>query len=190
MRSLGAEFFEWGYYAAGSEDGSTVIIGQHGEPGIQTSMGSVFIVKRKKTGDYEWIKTFGGDYFDWGYSLSPAEAGFLISGLTFSFGSGKSDMYMILTDNSGNCINARTFGGGNYDDAYAGIQAHGSGYILAGSTASFGAGKSDFYIVKTDEAGNMEWQKYYGYEFDEAAFSIARTADKGYIAAGMTESRE
>jgi len=56
----------------------------------------------------------------------------------------------------------KTYGGAGYDEAHSVVQTRDGGYALAGGTSSFGAGGYDFWLVKTDSAGNMQWNKPYG----------------------------
>jgi len=67
-------------------------------------------------------------------------------------------------------------------------QTDDGGYIVAGWTDSFGAGLDDFWVLKLDENGNVEWQKTYGGSDADRAESIQQTDDGGYIVAGSTES--
>jgi uncharacterized delta-60 repeat protein len=82
----------------------------------------------------------------------------------------------------------RTYGGSDYDYAYSVQQTTDGGYIVAGYTASFGAGLEDFYLVKTNTSGAPLWTRTYGGSFREEANSVQQTADGGYIVAGRTES--
>ena len=77
-----------------------------------------------------------------------------MSGTTFTFGTGGADVYLIKTSASGDTVWTRTYGG--TDDEYGNRvrQTSDGGYIVAGSTASFGAGASDVYLIKTDADGN------------------------------------
>jgi len=59
---------------------------------------------------------------------------------------------------------------------------------LAGHTESFGVGDRDFWLVKTDDDGNMEWNKTYGGTNADMAFSVVETDDGGYALAGRTKS--
>ena len=83
---------------------------------------------------------------------------------------------------------SKTFGGGDDDWANSVIQTSDGGYALAGITRSYGAGGSDFWLVKTDSAGNEEWSKTFGGENSDWARSVIQTSDGGYALAGYTGS--
>jgi len=79
---------------------------------------------------------------------------------------------------------AKIYGGTGDDFASALVQTGDGGYALAGSTYSFGAGSGDFWLVKTDAAGNVQWNKTYGETGDENAMTLILTDDGGYALAG------
>jgi parallel beta-helix repeat protein len=83
----------------------------------------------------------------------------------------------------------KTYGGSSEDQAYSVQQTNDGGYIIAGFTYSFGAGGSDFWLVKTDAAGNMEWNRTYEWftGTEDRAFSVVQTSDGGYSVAGSTQ---
>ncbi len=86
----------------------------------------------------------------------------------------------------------RTYGGEEDDLAYM-IEKTGRGeYILVGNTKSFGAGKTDVWLMKIDPEGNMIWEKTFGGARDDWAYSVLPTSDKGYILTGYagSESRD
>jgi nicotinamide riboside kinase len=83
---------------------------------------------------------------------------------------------------------AKTYGGGGYDYAYSVQHTSDGGYIIAGTTRSFGAGNEDIILIKTDANGNIIWAKTYGGTGDDAAYSVQQTSDGGYILAGYTYS--
>ncbi len=137
----------------------------------------------------EWEKTFGGIYSDYSESVQQAtDGGYILAGATNSYGAGQSDAYLVKTDAMGNAEWEKTFGGSNHDHAYAVQQTTDGGYILAGYTSSYGAGGRDVYLVKTDAAGNAEWEKTFGGSSADSAYSAQQTADGGYVMAGYTES--
>jgi hypothetical protein len=82
----------------------------------------------------------------------------------------------------------KTIGEGGEDIANSIIQSSDGGYVVAGYTASFGAGGSDFYVVKLDSSGNAEWTKTIGGGSWDEARSIIQSSDGGYVVAGYTQS--
>jgi hypothetical protein len=79
---------------------------------------------------------------------------------------------------------SQTYGGTADDSAEAVVQTSDGGYALAGYTTSFGAGSYDFWLVKTDEHGDVEWNQTYGGEDIDYAYALVETSDGGYAIAG------
>jgi predicted secreted protein len=82
----------------------------------------------------------------------------------------------------------KTFGGQGDDYGCSVQQTSDGGYIIAGSTSSYGTGALDVWLVKTDSGGNEQWDKTFGGQYDDQARSVQQTADGGYIIAGWTNS--
>jgi len=136
-----------------------------------------------------WQKTFGGSYDDGAYSIQQTKyGGYIVAGLTNSFGAGNYDVYIIKLNGNGNKVWEKTYGGSNNDEAFSIQQTKDGGYIVAGWTNSFGAGDWDVYIIKLNGNGNKVWEKTYGGSNNDEAFSIQQTNDGGYIVAGWTNS--
>ena len=93
---------------------------------------------------------------------------------------------MIKTDSSGNEEWTQTFGG-SYDDVGNSVQqTSDGGYIIAGHTASYGAGSFDVYLIKTEGNGNEEWTQTFGGISSDWGSSVQQTTDGGYIIEGVT----
>jgi hypothetical protein len=151
--------------------------------------GDVYLVKTDGEGNEEWSRAFGGMEDDRAFSVQQTtDGGYIIAGDTKSYGVGGSDVYLVKTDGVGNGEWSQTFGGEDGDRAFSVQQTTDGGYIIAGGTASYGAGYTDVYLVKTDGGGNEEWYRTFGGEGYDEAFSVQQTADGGYIIAGDTES--
>ncbi|MHC3129805.1 MAG: hypothetical protein IBV52_06990 [Candidatus Bathyarchaeota archaeon] len=82
----------------------------------------------------------------------------------------------------------QTYGGTASDSAEAMIQTSDGGYAIAGYTNSFGVGYLDFWVVKTDAYGNMEWNRTYSGTNCEQAYCLVEASDGGFALAGYTES--
>ena len=86
-----------------------------------------------------------------------------------------------------NAIWIRTFGGINSDYGRSIQQVFNDGYILIGTTASFG-NNNNAWLIKIDAEGNQEWDKTFGGSNDDFGSCIKQTIDGGYIIVGWTKS--
>ena len=134
-------------------------------------------------------RTYGGTGDDCAYSVQQtSDGGYIVAGETWSFGAGSGDVYLVKVDAAGNTQWTRTIGGTGYDGAYSVQQTSDGGYIVAGETWSFGAGRADVYLVKTDASGETAWTRTFGSAIEEYGMSVQQTADGGYVIAGFNDS--
>jgi len=137
--------------------------------------------------DTLWTRTYGGAESDASYSVQQTtDDGYIIAGWTNSFGAGNSDVYLIKTDENGDTIWTKTYGGTEYDEVNEVQKTSDGGYIIAGGTYSFSAGNCDVYLIKTDADGDTVWTKTYGGIHGDYAYSVRQTSDGGYIIIGGT----
>jgi len=138
--------------------------------------------------DTLWTKTYGSTGSDYGWSvLQTPDGGFLMSGITNSFGAGSYDVYLVKTDANGDVMWAKTYGGSGWDEGWSIEPTADNGYIIVGWTDSYGAGQDDVYLIKMDANGDTLWTKTYGGTFDEVGRAVKQTDDNGYIIAGCAD---
>jgi len=101
-----------------------------------------------------WSQTYGGASSDSAEAMvQTSDGGYAIAGYTTSFGAGSYDFWLVKTDADGSMIWNRTYGGAEDDIAHSFVVTSDGGFAIAGETSAFGAGDSDFWLVKTNEYG-------------------------------------
>jgi hypothetical protein len=149
----------------------------------------VFIFTSLAFAQTSWWRTYGGTSYDAGHSVQQtSDSGYVIAGMTRSFGAGASDVYLVKINAQGDTLWTRTYGGTDPDAGYSVQQTPDGGYIVAGETYSFGAGFCDLYLIKTDAQGDTLWTRTYGGTGPDYCNSVKQTSDGGYIIAGETYS--
>ena len=136
--------------------------------------------------------TFGGNDLDGGYEVQQtSDGGYVVVGVTWSYGAGEADLWLIKIDSLGNEQWNKTFGGSNSDGGYSIQQTLDNGFIIAGSTSSLGDltyGEKDIWLIKTDNFGTLQWNKTFRIKKYNQAWSLKQTLDNGFIITGYTES--
>jgi hypothetical protein len=185
--TFGGSDSDMGYSVQQTSDGGYILLGytwSFGAGGYD-----FWLIKTDARGNKEWERTFGGSDWDWGSSVQQtSDGGYILLGYTKSFGAGWADFWLIKTDARGNKQWEKTFGGSDWDWGSSVQQTSDGGYILLGTTESFGAGGYDFWLIKTDARGNKEWERTFGGSGDDVGSSVQQTKDGGFILLGYTKS--
>jgi hypothetical protein len=139
--------------------------------------------------DTAWVRTYGGKSVDLARCVRQVhDGGFVLAGMTSSFGLGESSMYLVRTDSNGIHLWSNTYGGGNISQAYAVRETADKGFALLGYTNSAGGGGYDMFLVKTDSSGQLLWSKTYGGKDWDFGYGMEVLQDGGFILCGETSS--
>jgi hypothetical protein len=169
-------------------DGGYIITGRTDSFGAEHR--NVWLIKTDADGNEIWNRTFGGDGWESGESVSQtADGGYIITGYTTSYGAGEEDVWLIKTDRKGNLIWSQTFGGRNDDVGKSVCQTASGSYIVVGYTYSFSDRGSDVWLIKTDANGKLIWSQNYDGGSGDIGSSVRQTADRGYMVTGVSSSR-
>ena len=205
QKSYGTSGFDHECHITAANDGGYLITGTTNSPDTGT-VEDILVVKINSTGAIQWQKILGGSNTDTGYSsIALADGGYIIAGATDSADGdvtvdnhGMNDLWIVKLDNSGTIVWQKTYGGSNIEFTYGdNIKATpDGGFIVVTNTESNDGdvtghhGNQDFWVVKLDSNGEMEWQKALGGSAADFAVSITTTPDGGYITAGHTHSSD
>jgi hypothetical protein len=186
-QTFGGSDDDFGFSVQQTSDGGYIIAGYTWSYGAGQK--DIWLIKTDSSGNETWNQTFGGSDHDHGNSVQQtSDGGYIITGRTSSYGAGRSDVWLIKTDSSGDVAWNQTFGGSDNDYGYSVQQSSDGGYIITGETYSYGAGRADVWLIKTDSSGNEMWAQTLGGSYYDYGSSVRQTSDGGYITAGDTES--
>jgi hypothetical protein len=215
---LGGNVIENFYGIQQTTDGGYIITGSstssaNGDvTGANHGRSDLWIVKLDGSGNIAWNKLLGGNWSELGSSIQQTtDGGYIIAGASGSsasgdvtatnhgvsaFGFDNFDYWVVKLNSLGNIVWNKLLGGSNSDAANSIQQTTDGGYIIAGiATSSLNGdvsytnhGLEDYWIVKLDGTGNIVWNKLYGGNNTEYAYSIRQTQDGLFIVAGYTNS--
>ena len=118
-----------------------------------TSRNQIFLMWIDTEGNIIWEKSHLLDMSN-GFSVRQTfDNGFVLTGSTEKYGNGQNDLLILKTNILGDSTWAKTYGGANSDYGYEIIQTSDSGFIVLGSSDSFG--QTGSYLIKTDNQGNV-----------------------------------
>lgn len=178
---------DWGRSAVQTEDDGYLIVGSTFSYGAGFS--DVCVVKIDSAGQVLWWRTFGGTNYDEGNEIiTTADGGYAIVGISYSFGAGDRDIYLVKLDSECNLEWQRTYGGNADEFGFSVAQTQDNGFVIAGTLSPFMAGYSDVYLAKVSESGELNWQNLYGGEFSDFGYYVVPVVDGGFLVAGYTYS--
>lgn len=159
-------------------DGGYAVAGRFGQA-------DAWLIKTDLNGNVEWNKTYGGMQMDLASALTLTnDGGYALAGVTYSYSQSVSDSWLVRTDANGNPLWNKTYGGSGDDHAYALANTSDGGYAIGCYTYSSLSTHGDFYLIKTDANGTVEWDKVYYSTGDDYLASIVQCSDLGYALAG------
>jgi len=196
-------------------DGGFAVIGytrsNDGDVSFNNGFYDFWLLKLDASGNLLWENTFGFSGNDQGQALlQTSDGGYFLTGFMDFDGRavqqpqlnksgnrhGVGEFWAVKTDPSGNEEWSQYYGGTDNDRAYDVVQTPDGGFMMVGNTESDDfditnpLGSYDYWVVKIDAVGNLQWQKNYGGSGIEIAYAITRTMDGNYLVLGDTRSTD
>ena len=185
VKIFGTSGNDYGNSVQETSEGDFIVTGKSGR------IPSIFVVKTSSMGEKIWENLYGntsnsGDRGN--YILERQDLGFLILGKEMT-NSSNDNLCLINIDGEGSEIWHSLYGGTDSDEGIYLSEVSGGGFIIAGSSKSYGNGNwDDMWLVKTSTGGSMEWQKTFGGSYDETGHYVHEKTEGGYMIVGSTES--
>jgi len=201
--------FNKAYFVQQTPDSNYIVAGNtisadSGEVTGYHGGGDYWVIKVSSTGGFLWGKCLGGSSSDVAYCVQyTSDGGYIVCGqsgsndgqVTGHNGSvGVPDYWVVKLDDMGGMQWQKSLGGSGTDIPNSIRQTFDGGYIVAGKSNSTDSevtgnhGGYDFWVVKLDDTGAVQWEKSLGGAGDDIAYSIQQTADSGYIIGGSSDS--
>ncbi|HMT27436.1 MAG TPA: hypothetical protein PKD96_03965, partial [Candidatus Absconditabacterales bacterium] len=208
QKSFGGALTDGSYAIEKTTDGGYIVVGlSHSSNGdvdsICQGQSDVWILKTDSLGNLQWQKSYGGSYRDYLNDVKQtSDGGYVVVGTANSsdgdvVGShGGGDCWLLKLSSTGVIQWQKSIGSDSDDDGIGIEKTSDGGYIVLGCSAanngdiSGNHGAHDYWIIKLDDLGNLQWEKSYGGSANDLARSFSKTSDGGYIITGYTESND
>ncbi|MFC1858569.1 hypothetical protein ACFL9U_11185, partial [Thermodesulfobacteriota bacterium] len=183
---------EWGDCAIQStNDGGFILLGQTKSFGDGEY--DLWILKLDSNGNSVWQKTYGGNGSDFARSIKQtSDGGYIVLG-EYRTADRSSDFWILKLNSNGTINWQKSYGGNSSEFASDITPTSDGGFVLTGRTGSFGYYKHALWILKINNAGEVEWQKTYSYstfEYYDYSNAIVETKDKNFIVIGNSSNKK
>ena len=187
-KTYGTVYEDWSISCLMAEDGNYILAGESDITGNYDIRPT--LIKLDTLGNIIWAKYYSGNNEDWGRDLiKTPDSGFLLAGETTSYGYGGSqDIYLIKTDGQGNVDWARAYGGIGEEMVFSVILTSDSKFLISGSTASYGFGGFDAFLMKVTQDGSVDWFHTFGGNTNDYGYDVVKAIDQGYALTGRRSS--
>lgn len=171
--------------------------------------GDMWVVKLDGSGNLVWQRSYGGSGYDAAMSIKhTASGGYIVVGVTqsmdgdVSLNHGAEDVWVVRLSATGDIVWEKTFGGSNTDSGFSVELTSDGGFIIGGQTLSVDGDAvglhtleenitmGDYWLLKLDQSGNLQWQKTLGGFNTDVGFSVYPTSDGGFAIAGQSASND
>jgi hypothetical protein len=154
---------------------------------VSNGQEDIWIIRLDSSCDSLWSRRFGGTGNERGMTIRQLDSGFLIFGSTNSYAMGGQDFYLIRTNQNGDSLWSRTYGG-PYDDIASSMDITENGtIIMAGSTQSFNGCQKDMFAVIADINGNLLAMNEYGGNLGQLAYGCKALNDGQFLLVGTSD---
>ena len=205
--AINPRFYSDGFYSVDvASDGYVVSGFTQRENASGNPQNEFWIVKFDMTGTIQWDTVLGGSFSEEAFAIKTCnDGGYVLAGNTSSDdgditeNNGLRDYWIVKLQANGDVEWQKSYGGSQFDEAVSIDQTLDNGFVVLGYAKSNDGdvsssitpstnGDKDYWLIKLDSTGNLEWEKSFGGSADDDGFSVKQTSDGGFILAGLTTS--
>jgi hypothetical protein len=187
QKTIGTNSGDNGIEVLATADGGYLLGGN--TLGFGSNFSKMYFIRLDQNGDTLWTKAYIGSNSVELNDVSPTtDGGFIATGRCTHAPAFDNDIQLLKMDANGEMEWVKTIGGVVDEQGYCVLQTSDGGYIISGWTTSYSSGILDIYIVKTDNAGELEWSQTYGGSAGESGYSVCENSDGSFLIGGNVRS--
>jgi hypothetical protein len=191
QKTYGGEKFDRGIRVIASDDGAYLVLAETSSYG--TGKRDIYLLKISPRGDLLWTKTFGGPGDEQAKDIQISDdGGFIITGITESYGDGSPDVYLLKIDRQANEEWSYAYGGELVEEGYDVLGTSDGGFLILAASMLPGGDymmqQSDLYLIKVSASGEMLWSRVYEEPGVQGGHSMQPATGGGYIVAGLVSA--
>jgi hypothetical protein len=184
-KTFGGPYQDYGEEVIQTSDGGYIIAGRT-YASIYPEGCDAWVIKTDSNGDTVWTHKYGGSDEDMFNCVVETSDGYLFAGVTHSFGPGIYSVWAVRTNDSGDTIWTRTYGGDIVNMCFNISKTINDHFVLVGYSNSFNE-DNDVYVLEIDIDGNMVWEDHYGIAAaSEVVYGSRQTSEREFIVTGRT----
>jgi hypothetical protein len=186
-KTIGGSEYDYATCVHQTNDGGYIIFGETNS--FDPNFWEGYMIKTNSFGDTLWTKHLGDyAYYFIEEGVEVPDSGYVFAGYTKIDAGDPEDLWLVKTDLYGDTVWTKIYGGTERDLPSSINRTSDGGFIISGSTESYGTGDFDGWLIRTDSNGNLIWTKTYGGADNNYANDVRQTEDGGFIIAGSTEA--
>jgi hypothetical protein len=172
-------------------NGDFVVAGATRNDDVEPNNGDIWLLRLSPSGIKIWEKRYHNRITDRCYTphslIRCKDGGFAVVGYTHN-SSHPNDVWLIRTNELGEPVWNKTFGGSDFDRPESLVECFNGGFGIIANTKSFGSGLNDAWVIRTDPGGNPLWNQTFGGTGEDGGNQIFEMADGGFTVVGSTHS--
>lgn len=191
IKTWGGDNSDAGYSLVQTPDGGYAVTGLTISTGYTTGGEDAFVARFTADGDISWLRTWGDTAHDEALDMIQViDGGYVIVGNTYSYGADGPNAFIAKFDSNGILVWSKTLVGSGLESGVSIVQAPDGSLAFTGSTLNSGVGTGGYeaYVVKTDNDGNLIWKRSWGGSDDDSSISISNTSEGNFVITGGTKS--